>query len=66
MPVRSRALREIALIQEFRARLIADVVTGQVDVRVIAATLSDDAESFDDAIVELDNDLEEALVGSEE
>jgi type I restriction enzyme, S subunit len=66
MPVRSRALREIALLQEFRARLIADVVTGQVDVRGIAATLSDVAESFDDAIVELDNDLEEALVGSEE
>lgn len=34
-----RASREIALLQEFRARLVADVVTGQVDVRGIAASL---------------------------
>jgi type I restriction enzyme, S subunit len=32
-------LSEIALIQEFRTRLTADVVTGQLDVRVLAATL---------------------------
>ena len=31
--------QEIALIQEFRTRLIADVVTGQLDVRVLAASL---------------------------
>jgi len=31
--------REIALLQEFRTRLVADVVTGQVDVRAIAETL---------------------------
>ena len=30
---------EITLIQEFRNRLIADVVTGQLDVRALAATL---------------------------
>ncbi|WP_421735700.1 restriction endonuclease subunit S [Cellulomonas sp.] len=33
------AKREIALLEEFRTRLTADVVTGQVDVRAIAATL---------------------------
>jgi type I restriction enzyme, S subunit len=33
------AQREITLIQEFRTRLIADVVTGQLDVRAFAATL---------------------------
>lgn len=32
----SRATREIDLIREYRARLISDVVTGQVDVRQIA------------------------------
>ena len=31
--------QEITLIQEFRTRLIADVVTGQLDVRALAATL---------------------------
>jgi type I restriction enzyme S subunit len=31
--------REIALIQELRTRLIADVVTGKLDVRAVAATL---------------------------
>lgn len=30
---------EIALIQEFRSRLITDVVTGQLDVRAVAANL---------------------------
>jgi type I restriction enzyme S subunit len=36
---RAKASREVALLNEFRARLIADVVTGQVDVRDVAATL---------------------------
>jgi len=40
-PVRSRVQREISLLQEFRTRLIADAVTGQVDVRAIATTLPD-------------------------
>ena len=38
-PVIARAQEEINLLQEFRARLVADVVTGQADVREIAATL---------------------------
>lgn len=33
--------REIELIQEFRTRLVADVVAGQVDVRAISASLPD-------------------------
>jgi type I restriction enzyme S subunit len=36
-----RSVREICLLSEFRNRLTADVVTGQVDVREIAATLPD-------------------------
>jgi type I restriction enzyme S subunit len=39
------AANEIALIQEFRTRLIADVVTGQLDVRAVAANLPDIAEA---------------------
>jgi type I restriction enzyme, S subunit len=38
-----RTEREIALIWECRTRLIADVVTGKVDVRVVAAKLSQEA-----------------------
>lgn len=52
--------REIALIQEFRTRLIADVVTGKLDVRAVAASLPEtsEAEPIDD-LVESD-DLDEA------
>lgn len=57
--------REITLLQEFRARLVADVVMGQVDVRAIAATLPDAPESSDIQISELDDGLEEALSESE-
>ena len=42
----SRRLRtEIALIHEFRTRLIADVVTGKLDVRAAAASLPEIAEA---------------------
>jgi type I restriction enzyme S subunit len=34
-----RTSAEIALVQEYRTRLVADVVTGQVDVRAAAASL---------------------------
>ena len=34
-----RANREIGLLQEYRTRLIADVVTGKLDVRAAAAAL---------------------------
>lgn len=38
-----RAEREIALIHEYRTRLISDVVTGKVDVRGLAAGLDEGA-----------------------
>ncbi len=65
-PVRSRARREIELLQEFRTRLVADVVTGQVDVRAIAATLPDAPEAFDNSNSALDDELEEVLSEGEE
>ena len=39
----SRLEREINLLREYRARLVADVVTGKLDVREAAARLSDEA-----------------------
>lgn len=46
------AQKEIDLLREYRARLIADVVTGKLDVRAAAAKLpeeTDELEPFDDA-----------------
>lgn len=63
---RERLSAEIELLQEFRTRLVADVVTGQVDVRAIAATLPDAPESFDNTVSATDDDLEEALSEGEE
>ncbi|MDX6767069.1 MAG: hypothetical protein SFU85_09780 [Candidatus Methylacidiphilales bacterium] len=37
----TRTEREIALMQEYRTRLTADVVTGKLDVRPAAAKLPD-------------------------
>jgi type I restriction enzyme, S subunit len=37
-----RTLREISLLREYRTRLIADVVTGKLDVREAAAKLPDE------------------------
>jgi hypothetical protein len=36
------ARREIGLLREYRERLIADVVTGKVDVREVAAQLPEE------------------------
>jgi len=41
------ALREIALLGDFRTRLIADVVTGKLDVREAAARLLDEVDEPD-------------------
>jgi type I restriction enzyme, S subunit len=38
---------EIALLQEFRSRIIADVVTGKLDVRAAAAALPETADEFE-------------------
>ncbi|MCE7481682.1 restriction endonuclease subunit S [Microbacterium profundi] len=51
----ANARREIELLQEFRTRLTSDVVTGQVDVREIAASLPD---LTDDVIADTDIDAE--------
>ncbi len=42
-----RAEREIDLLREFRTRLIADVVTGKLDVREVAARLPEEAEELE-------------------
>jgi type I restriction enzyme S subunit len=57
--------REIALIQEFRTRLIADVVTGKLDARAAAASLPDviEIEPIDDLTE--DNDLDETVDDTE-
>lgn len=49
----ARAEREIALIGEYRTRLIADVVTGKLDVREAAARLPDEIEEVDAKTEEL-------------
>jgi type I restriction enzyme S subunit len=64
--VTSKIFAEITLLQEFRTRLVADVVTGQVDVSSIAATLPDAPGSFDNLPSAFDDDLEEALSEGEE
>jgi type I restriction enzyme, S subunit len=58
--VRQSGLRHIALLREFRARLISDVVTGKLDVREAAAKLPDDPDADDPA---LDERLEEVAAG---
>lgn len=65
----TRAEREIELLNEYRTRLIADVVTGKLDVRDAAAALpdidplaKDDGEDDLDANLDLDTEeLDEAL-----
>lgn len=51
--------QEIALLHEFRSRLVADVVTGQVDVRAIADGLPDAPE----AVIDLADESSEELSG---
>jgi type I restriction enzyme S subunit len=54
----TRAEREIELLNEYRTRLIADVVTGKLDVRDAAAALPEvDPLAEDDDADELDADL---------
>ncbi len=59
--VTDAANRNVNLLREYRTRLIADVVTGKLDVREAAARLPDEAdesESFDeaDALEEADDE----------
>jgi type I restriction enzyme S subunit len=53
------ALNEIALLREYRTRLIADVVTGKLDVREVAAQLPEEAEEPEPVDeVEADTDVD--------
>ena len=65
--MQSGVTREIALVEEFRTRLIADVVTGKLDVRALAATLPEavdfepieeppDGEDLDEAMDDAENE----------
>lgn len=58
-----RAEREIALLLEYRTRLIADVVTGKLDVREAAAKLPNETEEpkaldADEALVDAEEDMD--------
>lgn len=53
----------VSTLQEFRTRLIADVVTGQLDVRAVAASLPDlaEVEAFADTADDTEDDDEDVL-----
>ena len=55
----THARRQIELLQEYRTRLIADVVTGQLDVREAAAQLPDED------LCDADESVEELAMESE-
>lgn len=57
----SGAEREISVLREYRTRLIADVVTGKLDVREVAARLPDEVEEPETA-----DEMEEGLEGEGE
>ncbi len=52
-----QANRETTLLREFHTRLIADVVTGKLDVREAAARLPQDSEPMD--AIDPDDDTDE-------
>jgi type I restriction enzyme S subunit len=59
-----KARREIELLREYRTRLVADVVTGKLDVRDAAARLpegTDEPEPLDET--EVEGDAEESAAG---
>lgn len=58
-----RAERGIGLVREYRTRLIADVVTGKLDVRAAAAGLPEEAEALNDSESVTEDD-EELPVGA--
>ena len=74
----ARARRQVELVEEYRTRLIADVVTGKLDVRVAAAQLPDEerdqdpigesvlqAHGMDEYLHDADNLEEESAIESE-
>jgi len=62
----SRLEREIALLREYRTRLVADVVTGKLDVREAAARLPDEAPLPDAADANVDEADLEPVDGAED
>jgi type I restriction enzyme S subunit len=56
----NRTEREIDLLREYLTRLIADVVTGKLDVREAAVRLPDDTDSLDDTDFVDTDDLDES------
>ncbi|MCH7823712.1 MAG: restriction endonuclease subunit S, partial [Acidobacteria bacterium] len=54
-----RANLEVELLHEYRTRLIADVVTGKLDVRAVSANLADELKDVD-ALDETDSPLVDA------
>ncbi|WP_182142272.1 hypothetical protein [Schaalia sp. JY-X169] len=60
----NRVSTEILLLEEFRTRLVADVVTGQVDVRAVAETLPDPI--MPDVSLDEDGTSLEDLLGHED
>ena len=59
----NRSRRQIELLSEYRTRLIADVVTGKLDVREAAASLLEEADERDplDEVVPLADDVVDNL-----
>ena len=62
----TRAESEISLLREYRTRLIADVVTGKIDVREAAARLPDEVEELEpldeaDALIDGEEEPTDAL-----
>lgn len=57
--------REIDLVREYRERLIADVVTGKVDVREVAAQLPEEPPEEDAALEEIDETVGDDASGEE-
>ena len=63
----SRLEREIELLREYRTRLVADVVTGKLDVREAAAQLPVEAECASaDTTEDMDDDTDESEPTDEE
>lgn len=63
-----RSHKEISLLAEYRTRLIADVVTGKLDVREAAARLPDDVDDEDmaaDELLEGDDAIDDAALDAE-
>jgi type I restriction enzyme S subunit len=53
--ITSAILSEIDLLREYRTRLIADVVTGKLDVREAAAQLPDEVDEIEEVILDDDD-----------